>query len=108
MEPTLGGRGFANASTAVDLESTRGDTVMAARKILLETPVPSPTRPSPVEPRKFPRSPALDAEAKSQVYRQWRRGVSHDALAEQLGRSVAVVERAVNEGRRKLQRGDGI
>jgi RNA polymerase primary sigma factor len=72
---------------------------MAARKILLETPAPSATRKNLDGTRMLPRAPALDAEAKSQVYRQWRRGVSVEAIAEQFGRSVAVIERAVNEGR---------
>ncbi len=42
---------------------------------------------------------SLDEETKGQVYRQWRRGVSVEVLAQQHNRSTAVVERVINEGR---------
>jgi RNA polymerase primary sigma factor len=45
------------------------------------------------------RPAALDEETKAQMHRQWRCGVAVDALAEQYGRSVAVIERAINSVR---------
>jgi len=45
------------------------------------------------------RSAALGDDAKAQVYSQWRRGVSAEALGRQFGKSAAVIGRAINEVR---------
>lgn len=73
---------------------------MAARKTLLKSPTSSVNLANPVKGARFyPRQPALDEAAKGQIYRQWRLGVSVNVLAQQYGRSPAVLERAVNQGR---------
>jgi RNA polymerase primary sigma factor len=41
----------------------------------------------------------MDEAAKAQIYRQWRRGVSVEVLAQQNGRSSAAIMRAINEVR---------
>ena len=50
-------------------------------------------------PSKPARSTALDDAAKGRIYRQHLQGVSADVLAKQLGRSVAGINRAINEQR---------
>jgi RNA polymerase primary sigma factor len=59
------------------------------------------TSEAPVRPERVgrTRSIPMDDEAKGQVYSQWRRGVSTEVLARQLGRPAAVIGRAVNEVR---------
>ena len=47
------------------------------------------------------RAALLDETAKGQIYRQSLRGVSAEALAQQLGRSRTEIERAINETRAK-------
>jgi hypothetical protein len=66
---------------------------MAAQHTLLE--LESPARRSRQSSRPF----ALDEAAKAQIYRQWRRGVSVEVLAQQNGRSSAAIMRAINEVR---------
>ena len=65
---------------------------MATTKTLLKTPGRTATaagsRPTP-----------LDEAAKGQIYRQWRKGVSLDVLAQQAGRTRPSLEKAVNEVR---------
>jgi RNA polymerase primary sigma factor len=46
-----------------------------------------------------PSTPALDEEAKAQIYRQFRRGVSAEVLAGQYGRTRSSVYRVINEMR---------
>ncbi|MGE3818003.1 MAG: sigma-70 family RNA polymerase sigma factor [Isosphaeraceae bacterium] len=41
----------------------------------------------------------LDEVTKAQIHGKWRRGVAAEMLAEQYGRSVAVIDRAINEVR---------
>jgi len=73
---------------------------MAARKTLLKSPTASARLPQKADGTPpTPRPPALDEAAKGQIYRQWRLGVPVNVLAQQQGRSPAVVERAVNLGR---------
>jgi RNA polymerase primary sigma factor len=72
---------------------------MAARKTLLVVPTRSARLTKADGTRPAPRQPALDETARAQVYRQWRRGVSVDLLAQQYGRSRASIQHAVNEGR---------
>jgi RNA polymerase primary sigma factor len=69
---------------------------MAAQKTLFKAPVRSGRS---VGSPPSPRSGALNEEAKAQIYRQWRRGVSVAVLADQHGRSAAAVERAINSVR---------
>jgi len=48
---------------------------------------------------KVPRPSSFDDEAKTRVYRQHLQGISVDVLARQTGRSVAGIQRAINEMR---------
>ena len=73
---------------------------MATRKTLLKSPTASAGLTRKAEPiRPAPRLPALDEASKGQIYRQWRLGVPISLLAQQHGRSAAVLERVVNQGR---------
>ena len=49
-----------------------GREIMATRKTLLDTPAMPSTLDHPVGPRRAGAFPSLDAEARNQVYRQWR------------------------------------
>ena len=72
---------------------------MAAQKTLLETPTPSARPIGVVGSRPSSRPSALDDPAKANIYRQWRRGISFEVLAQQNGRTSPAIERAVNEVR---------
>ncbi len=72
---------------------------MATQKALLDTPTRTVRTVAALKPRTSSRPVVLDDEAKGQIYRQWRRGVSLDVLAEQYGRSSISIERVINEGR---------
>lgn len=69
---------------------TEGKDEMAAQKTLLDA-IGNARRPS--------RPAVFDDAAKGLVYKQWRRGVSADVLAQQFGRSATTIERAINEVR---------
>jgi RNA polymerase primary sigma factor len=68
---------------------------MAAPKIRLD----APGAPDQLEKPARLRTAPLADEAKGAIYRHWRRGVSVELLAQQFGKSAAVIERAINEVR---------
>ena len=64
---------------------------MDARESFLET----------IAAPKTPRPSSFDEAAKAKVYRQFLQGISIGALAQQSGRSVTGITRAINELRAK-------
>ena len=67
-------------------------TTQTKRREMVEAPVR-------LERARGSRLAPMDAEMKGQVHSQWRRGISADVLAKQLGRPTSAIERAVNEVR---------
>jgi len=59
--------------------------------------MPEPSRA--LRSRKALQPAVLDEATRGQIYRQWRRGVSLELLAQQYGQSVVGVERLINEMR---------
>jgi len=72
---------------------------MAAQKALMDTVTRSGRAKTIGDARPSLRTAPLDEAARGQIYRQWRRGVSIEVLAQQSGRSPAMINRAINEGR---------
>lgn len=70
---------------------------MAVRSTLLDSPLQVARGQASGRDRSSNRASALEETAKAQIYRQWRRGATVEALARQSGRSSGSIEKALNE-----------